>query len=228
MSNLKKTFLNRRSLLMLILDVVLAIGLSLYIANTGTVPAANGGAASYTDGIYTASAQGCVSEVSVTVTVTAGKVTKVDIDASGETPALGGAAAETLAAQLTEAGSTAGVDAVAGSTMTSDAVFAAMDACLAQAAGGSAYADGTYTASAQGCVSEVSVTVTIAGGKVARVDIDASGETPALGGAAAETLAAQLTETGSTAGVDAVAGSTMTSDAVFAAMDACLAQAAAQ
>ena len=228
MSTLKKSFLNLKAILMYAADVALAIVLLLYLANTGTIPAADGGAAGYTDGIYTASAQGCVSEVSVSVTITAGKVTKVEIDASGETPALGGAAAETLAAQLTETGSTAGVDAVSGSTMTSEAVFAAMEECLAQAAGGSAYKDGTYTASAQGCVSEVSVTVTVASGKVSKVEIDASGETPALGGAAAETLSAQLTETGSTAGVDAVSGSTMTSEAVFAAMDECLAQAAAK
>ena len=55
------------------------------------------------------------------------------IDASGETPELGGAAAETLADALTKAGSTSGVDAVAGATMTSDAVFTAMDDCLSQA-----------------------------------------------------------------------------------------------
>ena len=72
--------------------------------------------------------------MAITVTITGGKVTNVDIDASGETPELGGKAAESLTARLKEAGSTAGVDAVTGSTMTSDAVFAAMDDCLAQAA----------------------------------------------------------------------------------------------
>ena len=96
-------------------------------------PAADN-AATYADGSYTASAQGCVSEVSVTVTITGGKVTNVAIDASGETPDLGGKAAESLAPALVEAGGTAGVDAVTGSTMTSDAVFEAMDDCLAQAA----------------------------------------------------------------------------------------------
>ena len=35
----------------------MGIGLTLYIANTGTVPAADN-AATYTDGTYTASAQG--------------------------------------------------------------------------------------------------------------------------------------------------------------------------
>ena len=68
-----------------------------------------------------------------TVTVTGGKVTNVAIDASGETPELGGAAAETLADELTKAGSTNGVDAVSGATMTSEAVFTAMDDCLSQA-----------------------------------------------------------------------------------------------
>ena len=102
------------------------------IANTGTVPAAEN-AATYTDGTYTASAQGCLSEVGVTVTITGGKVTNVAIDASGESPELGGAAAETLADALTKAGSTIGVDAVSGATLTSEAVFTAMNDCLSQA-----------------------------------------------------------------------------------------------
>ena len=123
----------RNILLMLILDIILGIVLSLYIANTGTVPAADN-AVTYHDGSYTASAKGCLSEVSVSVTITGGKVTNVAIDASGETPELGGKAAESLARSLTEAGSSAGVDAISGSTMTSDAVFTAMDDCLAQAA----------------------------------------------------------------------------------------------
>ena len=181
------------------------------------------------DGTYTASEQGCLSEVAVTVTVTGGKVTNVAIDASGETPELGGAAAETLADELTKAGSTAGVDAVSGATLTSNAVFTAMDSCLAQAGTGSAGAedltDGTYTSSAKGCLSDVEVTVTVSGGKVSEVAIDASGETPELGGAAAETLADALTKAGSTNGVDAVSGATLTSEAVFTAMNDCLSQA---
>lgn len=128
-----KKHLTRNGILMAVATLIMGIVLSLYISSTGTVPAADN-ADSYTDGTYTSSAQGCLSEVSVTVTITGGKVTDVSIDASAETPSLGGAAAETLAPQLAEAGSTAGVDAVSGSTMTSDAVFTAMDDCLAQAA----------------------------------------------------------------------------------------------
>ena len=128
-----KKHMSRSTLVMVLLDIVLGVVLSLYIANTGTMPAADN-AATYTDGTYTAGAQGCLSEVGVTVTITGGKVTNVVIDASGETPELGGKAAETLSASLLAAGSTVGVDAVSGSTMTSDAVFAAMNDCLAQAA----------------------------------------------------------------------------------------------
>ena len=122
----------RNIILMAVITVIMAVALSLYIQNTGTVPATDN-AAQLNDGTYTASAQGCLSEVAVTVTVTGGKVTNVDIDASGETPELGGTAAETLAAALLKTGSTAGVDAVSGSTMTSQAIFTAMDDCLSQA-----------------------------------------------------------------------------------------------
>ena len=221
-----KKKLTRNVIIMAVVTVIMAVVLGLYIKSTGTVPAADN-AANLTDGTYTSSAQGCLSEVSVTVTVTGGKVSNVQINAADETPDLGGKAAETLADQLTKAGSTAGVDAVAGATLTSDAVFTAMDDCLAQASNASSnLKDGTYTSSAKGCLSDVSVTVTVSGGKVTDIAIDASGETPELGGAAATTLAdALLTSGGSTSGVDAVAGATLTSDAVFTAMDDCLSQA---
>ena len=124
--------MTRNILLMLVATVLMGIVLNLYIHNTGTIPAADN-AAPLTDGSYTSAAQGCMGEVTVTVTVTGGKVTAVQVDASAETPELGGKAAETLAAQLTQTGSTAGADAITGATLTSEAIFTTMDACLAQA-----------------------------------------------------------------------------------------------
>ena len=56
-----KKHMTRNIILMLVLDVVLGIVLALYISSTGTVPAADN-ADTYTDGTYTASAQGCLSE----------------------------------------------------------------------------------------------------------------------------------------------------------------------
>ena len=127
-----KKKMTRNVVIMAVLTVIMGVVLGLYIKSTSPVPATDN-AAQLNDGTYTASAQGCLSEVAVTVTVTGGKVTDVDIDASGETPELGGKAAETLVSQLTESGSTNGVDAVAGATMTSNAVFDAMNDCLSQA-----------------------------------------------------------------------------------------------
>ena len=112
--------LTRNVIIMAVVTVIMAVVLGLYIKSTGTVPAADN-AASLTDGIYTSSAQGCLSDVTVTVTVTGGRVTGVEIDASGETP------------ELVCQSFSSGVDAVAGATMTSDAVFTAMDDCLSQA-----------------------------------------------------------------------------------------------
>ena len=128
---MKKT-MTRNIVIMAIVTVIMAVVLSLYIKNTGT---GSGAAFSedLSDGTYTSSDKGCLSDVEVTVTVSGGKVSEVAIDASGETPELGGAAAETLADALTKAGSTNGVDAVSGATMTSEAVFTAMDDCLSQA-----------------------------------------------------------------------------------------------
>lgn len=122
----------RRSLPMLLVTAVMGVILALYIRSTGTLPNT---AASYNDGVYTATAKGYLSDVTVTVTISGGAVEQVEVDASGETPALGGAAGEQLAATLTQTGTTQGVDIVSGSTFTSTAVLEGMDACLAQAAG---------------------------------------------------------------------------------------------
>ena len=111
-----KKHMTRNVILMAILDVALGIVLSLYIASTGTVPAADN-ADTYADGAYSASAQGYESEVTVMINITGGKVTNVQIDAGDETPEVGGKAAESLARSLLDAGGTAGVDG--------DPVFAA-------------------------------------------------------------------------------------------------------
>ena len=75
-----KKHMTRNVILMAILDVALGIVLSLYIASTGTVPAADN-ADTYADGAYSASAQGYKSEVTVMINITGGKVTNVQIDA---------------------------------------------------------------------------------------------------------------------------------------------------
>ncbi len=70
-------------------------------------------------------------EVTVTLTVDGDKLVKVDIDASTQTEAIGGAAATLLAERMVEANSIE-VDGISSATLTSDAVKAAAAAALAE------------------------------------------------------------------------------------------------
>lgn len=84
------------------------------------------------------------------------------------------------------------------------------------------YKPGTYSATAQG-MGTVTVTMTFDANAITDVVIDASGETAGLGDVAAETLSKQILEAQGV--VDAVSGATVTSNAVFKAVEACIAQA---
>ena len=136
----------------------------------------------------------------------------------------------------------AGFDGIAGATVTSDAVKAAVEAALAQAAGGDAPAEeassddaqaasggfvpGTYTGEAQGIESTVKVTLTIDETGITAAEIDTSGETQGIGSVVGEQVADAVVEAQG-ADFDGIAGATVTSDAVKTAVEAALAQAAA-
>lgn len=79
---------------------------------------------------YEATAAGFGGEINVVLDVEEGKIVGAQITGEGETPAIGGAALETLQNQLVEAGS-AEIDGVAGATVTSDAVKTAAALALA-------------------------------------------------------------------------------------------------
>ena len=112
--------------------------------------------------------------------------------ASKETPATS-AAAETTAAATTAAETTA-------------------------AAGSGKYIPGTYTGTADGIHSTITVTMTFDEENVTVVVLDASGETPGYGQDAGEALRAALLAAQSTV-PDGVSGSTITSQAVIVAAD---------
>ena len=86
----------------------------------------------FTPGTYSAEAQGIFVPVKVQVTVTENEITSVLIDATGETPELGGTAAGTLAESILNA-QTPNVDALSGATVTSKAIIAAATDALQQA-----------------------------------------------------------------------------------------------
>ena len=84
---------------------------------------------------------------------------------------------------------------------------------------------GTYTATAKGYSSDVKVTVTVAkDGAISDIKVDASGETPDLGGKAAPSICEQVKKKQSTA-VDTVTGATITSNATLTAITEALSQA---
>ena len=105
----------------------------------------------YTAGTYTATAEGCLSDVTVTVTVSDKAITDVRVDASGETAELGGKAAEELPGEIIRSQST-DVDGYTGATLTSDAIKKAAADCIAQASGKKAASSQAASAAASSTV----------------------------------------------------------------------------
>ena len=98
------------------------------LAEAAEAPAEN----LFTPGTYTAEEQGIFAPVKVQITVSESLITGVKIDATGETPELGGLAAGKLAASIMKA-QTPNVDALSGATVTSNAIIKAATAALEEA-----------------------------------------------------------------------------------------------
>ena len=208
-----------------------------------------------TDGFYTAEGKGIGGKVPVTVAIENGRITAVEVGDNSETQGIGSKAIEQLPAKIVGANGTGGVDAVSGATVTSKAILTAVEDCLEQAKGSAeaaersdeaapaedakadtkaeetapaaetAYADGEYTAEGKGIGSDVPVTVTVKGGKVATVTVGDNSETQGIGSKAIEQLPDAIVEANGTGGVDAVSGATVTSKAILTAVDEALEQA---
>ena len=100
--------------------------------------------------------------------------------------------------------------------------FLNRDAALAEDA--AVFTPGTYTGTAAGMASDVTVTITVDETSILSAVVDASGETAEIGAAAQDTLAGQLMAAQSQ-NIDGVTGATVTSDAVRRACEEALAQA---
>lgn len=86
------------------------------------------------------------------------------------------------------------------------------------------FTPGTYTGSAQGFGSEVTVTITVDETSILSASVNADGETETIGRVAADQLAEQILSVQSQS-IDGVSGATRTSDAVRKACESCIAQA---
>jgi fumarate reductase flavoprotein subunit len=168
---------------------------------------------------YTGSAQGIESTVTVTITVDSeGTITKAVLDVSGESDGLGADIGDIMAERILEAQSN-DIDVYAGCTVTSNAIKTALADAMTQAG---LEVGNTYTASAQG-MGTVTVTVTIEeDGTISGLEIDASNETESLGQVAAPKLQEAILAAGTVEGIDAISGCTVTSNAVFQAINECL------
>ncbi len=94
----------------------------------------------------------------------------------------------------------------------------------AEEPGSDAVAEETFTATSQGFGGDVTATITMAGGELTACVLTGDAETPAIGGNALSTLEEQVLAAGG-ADIDGVAGATITSNAVKAAVQDCLDQA---
>lgn len=101
------------------------------------------------------------------------------------------------------------------------ALMLLMSAALGGAAEAAIPADGTYEGCANGMGGELTVSVTVEGGRIADVQIDGHGETPGISDPALEQIPAAIVAAQST-GVEAVAGATVTSEAIKSAVEAAL------
>ena len=87
--------------------------------------------------------------------------------------------------------------------------------------------DGEYTAEGKGIGGKVPVTVEVKDGKVATVTVGGNSETQGIGSKAIEQLPAKIVEANGLEDVDAVSAATVTSKAIFSAVDEILDQAKA-
>ncbi len=179
----------------------------------------------YTAGSYSATEQGFGGPVTVTLTVSDSEITDVAIEGEGETPAIGGAALDTLKQAILDVQS-AEIDAVAGATITSGAVQKAAASAVAQAkgeetAGGGelAFTPGTYTGAGEGYNGPVEVSVTFDEKAVTAIEVTSSVETEHVGDIAFEIMIPQIIEANGT-GVDGVSGATFSSRALKTAVNA--------
>jgi len=186
----------------------------------------------YTAGTYEASAQGYGGAVKVTMTFDENNVTDVKIDASSETPALGGAAAETLAEAVKTANG-GEFDAVSGSTLTSNAVKEAVASCIAQAKGEAAaptgeltYTAGTYTGVGQGYNGPVNLTVTFSDTAITDIQVGEQKETAHVGDSAFPIMIEDA-KAANGSGIDGVSGATFSSRAFKEALNDAATQAGA-
>ena len=175
-------------------------------------------------------------DVTVTLTVFEGKVTDCTICGDDETPETGGRAIKALQKRITDAGHTK-VDGISGATFSSRAVLRAAAKAYNEALGIQAgevnMMPGTYTAGATGYwgIWKLPVTITVSEKALLKIEVPgdrfAHGETEVILQSVVDKLFPRIIENQSL-NVDAIAGATVTSNAVKQAVESALKEALAE
>lgn len=202
----------------------------------------------YADGTYSGSASGYGGTITVSVTISGGKIASISIvSASGETASYL-AKAKAVINKVISAQSP-NVDTVSGATYSSNGILNAIKKALNKAAAANSgtttdtddnnddddtstaepdrtYTDGTYTGTGEGYGGDISVKVTILNSRIDAIDIvSAEDETPSFF-ARARTLIATILKKQTTTNVDVVSGATYSSNGILDAVNEALDKAA--
>ena len=239
--------------------IINAVKNALTKASGGTVTeTSNGGAASnaagstssdafqdgtYKDGTYTGSAAGFRGNITVSVTISGGKIASISVVSApgNDEPYL--SKAKTLIAKVLAKQSPNGVDTVSGATYSSNGILNAIKNALIKAAGGTVsetpssggttggdtspskldkdtytgtYKDGTYTGTGKGYKGTVTAKVTISGGKIKTIDVSGSDDAAYFG--KAKNGIVNKIISGQTTNVDTVSGATYSSNGIISAV----------
>ena len=192
------------------------------------------------DGVYTGSARGYKSVITVQVTVSGGKITDIQIVSQGDDePYFTNA---TAVIQRVLSAQSMNVDTVSGATYSSTGILVAIKNALLQAAGqqpvenavvaaqqtishqpasntsmpAGAMKDGTYTGSAMGYNDNITVSVTVAGGKIASIAVVSEDDDEPYFTNARAVISRILSS--QTTNVDAVTGATYSSKGIMSAV----------
>lgn len=180
-----------------------------------------------------ATMKGFGGDVTVTLTVLGGKITDCKIVGDKETPEVGGRAVAEMPAKFVKAGNVK-VDGISGATFTSTAILGAASKAYNEAAGIKisevTMKPGQYTASALGYwgIWKLPVTITVDEKTLLKIEVPedrfAHGETEVILQSVKDKLFPRMIESQSVT-VDAIAGATVSSNAVKVSVEAALKEA---
>ncbi|NLY53375.1 MAG: FMN-binding protein [Firmicutes bacterium] len=173
------------------------------------------------DGVYEGTAPGFQSEITVKVTVEAGRIVEVEVTAIADTPQVYPAAVEKIPPRIVEKQHWQ-VDAVAGATISSKGIMEAVRAAIPDTSLKiDQIADGVYEGTGQGFGGAIKVQVEVKDGAITNIQVLSHSETDGISAPALNQIPQSVIDQQSVK-VDTVSGATYTSKGLLEAINAAL------